>query len=92
MKTKIAELLAEKIEGFDVEKVEQLLEVPPKADMGDFAFPCFQLAKVFRKAPNMIAAELAEQIGEQDFLSKVEVKGAYLNFFVNKTIFVQQVM
>ena len=45
MKTKIAELLAEKIEGFDVEKVEQLLEVPPKADMGDFAFPCFQLAK-----------------------------------------------
>lgn len=92
MKTKIAELLASKIEGFDTQKVEQLLEVPPKADMGDFAFPCFQLAKVFRKAPNMIAADIAEQIGEQPFLAKVEVKGAYLNFFVDKTIFVRQVM
>lgn len=92
MKTKIAQLLASKIEGFDVEKVEQLLEIPPKADMGDFAFPCFQLAKVFRKAPNMIAADLAEQIGEQDFLSSVEVKGAYLNFFVDKAMFVKQVM
>lgn len=92
MKTKIAELLAGKIEGFDVERVEQLLEVPPKADMGDFAFPCFQLAKVFRKAPNMIAADLVQEIGEQSFLSKVEVKGAYVNFFVNKAQFVQQVM
>lgn len=92
MKTKIAELLASKIEGLDVEKVEQLLEIPPKADMGDFAFPCFQLAKVFRKAPNMIAADLAQQIGNQEFLSKVEVKGAYLNFFVDKTLFVKQVM
>ena len=42
MKKKIAELLASKIEQLDVEKVEQLLEVPPKADMGDYAFPCFQ--------------------------------------------------
>lgn len=92
MKKKIAELLASKIEQLDVEKVEQLLEVPPKADMGDYAFPCFQLAKTFRKAPNLIAADLAEMIGEQDFLSKVEVKGAYLNFFVDKTLFVQQVV
>jgi arginyl-tRNA synthetase len=92
MKIKIAELLADKIEGFDCAKVEELLEIPPKADMGDFAFPCFQLAKVFRKAPNMIAEELAQQIGEQDFLSKVEVKGAYLNFFVDKTLFVKQVV
>ena len=51
MKTKIAELLAEKIEGFDVEKVEQLLEVPPKADMGDFAAFNEVYAKYFVSKP-----------------------------------------
>lgn len=70
MKKKIAELLASKIEQLDVEKVEQLLEVPPKADMGDYAFPCFQLAKTFRKAPNLIAADLAEMIGNRIFFRK----------------------
>ncbi len=92
MKTKIAELLASKIEGIDAERVSQLLEIPPKPEMGDFAFPCFQLAKVFRKNPAMIAGELKESIGEQDFLSSIEVKGAYLNFFVNKAQFAQQIM
>ncbi len=92
MKTKIAELLASKIDGFDVDRVSQLLEIPPKPEMGDFAFPCFQLAKVFRKNPAMIAGELKESIGEQDFLSDIEVKGAYLNFFVNKAQFAQQIM
>ncbi len=92
MKTQIAKLIASKIEGFSVEQAENLLEIPPKADMGDFAFPCFQLAKVLRKAPNMIAEDIAKEIGQQEFLEKVETKGAYLNFFVNKSLFVKNIL
>lgn len=73
----------------DKAMVSDILEIPPKADMGDFAFPCFQLAKTLRKAPPMIAADIAEKIGDVDILDKLEVKGAYLNFFIKKEIFVK---
>ena len=43
----------------DFESVNRLIEKPPQEDMGDFAFPCFTLAKTMRKAPNMIASDLA---------------------------------
>lgn len=61
MRNKVIDLLDQTIEELDKEKIDGILEIPPKDDMGDFAFPCFQLAKVFRKAPNMIATELAEK-------------------------------
>lgn len=73
----------------DKAMVSGILEIPPKADMGDFAFPCFQLAKTLRKAPPMIAADIAEKIGDVDILDKLEVKGAYLNFFIKKELFVK---
>lgn len=73
----------------DKAMVSDILEIPPKADMGDFAFPCFQLAKTLRKAPPMIAADIAEKIGDVDILDKLEVKGAYLNFFIKKVLFVK---
>ena len=62
MRNKVIDLLDQTIEELDKEKIDGILEIPPKDDMGDFAFPCFQLAKVFRKAPNMIATEIAEKI------------------------------
>lgn len=92
MKNKIIELLASKIESMNAEEIASLLEIPPKADMGDFAFPCFKLAKVYRKAPQMIAAELKENIGCPEFLTKIEVMGGYLNFFVDKTMFAKQIV
>ena len=73
----------------DKAMVSDILEIPPKADMGDFAFPCFQLAKTLRKAPPMIAADIAEKIGDVDISDKLEVKGAYLNFFIKKELFVK---
>ena len=73
----------------DKAMVSDILEIPPKADMGDFAFPCFQLAKTLKKAPPMIAADIAEKIGDVDILDKLEVKGAYLNFFIKKDLFVK---
>ncbi len=60
------------------------LEVPPNPSMGDYAFPCFSLAKVFKKSPNEIAEELAKKIQLSNVINKIEVKGPYLNFFVNK--------
>lgn len=79
-------LIAEKINehtNLGVETIERLVEVPPKSDMGDFAFPCFQLAKTMRKAPNIIAVELKGKINLEG-LEKVEAQGGYLNFFINK--------
>ena len=92
MKNKIIELLSAQIDSMNAEEINGLLEIPPKAEMGDFAFPCFNLAKVFRKAPPMIAADLKEKIGCPEFLSRVEVLGGYLNFFVDKSMFAKQIV
>ena len=88
MKTQIIDIIANAV-NLDTETVANLIEIQPKADMGDYAFPCFQLAKTLRKAPPMIAADIAEAIGECDIVDKLEVKGAYLNFFLKKEIFVK---
>ena len=63
------------------EDIAAALEIPKKTDMGDFAFPCFRLAKAFRKAPNMIAEELTAQINEKgyDIFDKAVNVGAYIN-------------
>ena len=92
MKNKIIELLSAQIDSMNAEEINGLLEIPPKAEMGDFAFPCFKLAKVFRKAPPMIAVDLKEKIGCPEFLSRVEVLGGYLNFFVDKSMFAKQIV
>ena len=84
-KIAIANCLKEKIEDLTLEEIVALIEVPPNKEMGDFAFPCFKLAKVFRKAPNMIAADLAENIEAKGAISKVIPLGGYVNFFVNKS-------
>ncbi|WP_419742122.1 arginine--tRNA ligase [Paraclostridium dentum] len=84
-KIEVAKSLKEKIEDLYLEEIVGLIETPPNSEMGDYAFPCFRLAKVFRKAPNMIAADLAESIEAKDAISKVEPAGGYVNFFVNKS-------
>lgn len=89
MKQKIIDLLAKNVEGLTAEEISALIEIPPKPELGDFAFPCFRLAKTMRKAPQMIAADIKEAIGEVDFLQEIAVQGAYLNFFIKKDIFVK---
>ena len=68
MKNKIIDLLAAQIEGMSKEDISATIEIPPKPEMGDFAFPCFRLAKTMHKAPNMIAADIKEAIGDVDYL------------------------
>ena len=94
MKNKIIDILSKNIEQLDKEEIAAALEIPKKTDMGDFAFPCFKLAKVFRKAPNMIAEELTAQINEKgyDIFDKVVNVGAYINFFLAKEAFAKEIM
>ena len=66
-------------------QLEILIEKPKNPDHGDLAFPCFTLAKLKRKSPNVIANELSEQIKSPAF-DKVEVAGGYINIFLNKKL------
>ena len=92
MKNKIADLLGQQIPELSNEEILPLLEIPPKSDMGDFAFPCFRLAKIYHKAPPMIAQDLVNAIGQQPFLSEVKAVGGFLNFYVNKEQFAHQII
>lgn len=87
----IADALA-KASALDINEIEPNIEVPSKAEMGDYAFPCFKLAKVLRKAPPLIAQELLEKIEKPEFVNDIQVAGGYLNFFVDKTVFVSNVI
>ena len=91
-KIEVAKSLKEKIEDLTLEEIVGLIEIPPNSEMGDYAFPCFRLAKVFRKAPNMIAADLAESIEAKGEISKVMPLGGYVNFFVNKSQLAENVI
>ncbi len=75
------------------EDIKGYIEVPKDTKNGDFAFPCFSLAKTLKKAPQIIANELKEKIVyDSNVIEKVEVIGAYLNFFVNKNILIKEVL
>lgn len=71
--------------------IEQLIEVPSHAEHGDLAFPVFQLAKVFRKAPQAIAQEVAEQVDASKF-DKVVAMGPYVNFFLKRGAVVNETL
>ena len=92
MKNKIVEILSSQISDLTKDELAQLIEIPPKPEMGDFAFPCFRLAKIYHKAPPVIAADLKEAIGDQPFLSDIKVMGGFLNFYVNKEQYAGQII
>ena len=91
-KKKIAESIAQVLE-FDVNEIELSIENPKGTDNGDYAFPCFRLAKTMRKAPPVIAEEIKSklQVNEQ-YISKIEVVGGYINFFINKEKLTSEVL
>ncbi len=93
MKNKIAKLIAKEIK-LNVSEIENLIEVPPNDKLGDFAFPCFGLAKVLKKSPVKIAGDLSEKIRKKlpKEISNVDFKGAYVNFFVDKKILAENVL
>ena len=87
-KEKIAKIISEKNEGLELSQVMDMLEVPADPKMGDYAFPCFKLAKVLRKAPPLIAKDIAEKIAGDELFEKVEQVNAYVNIFLSREAFV----
>ncbi|MFS9343469.1 arginine--tRNA ligase [Streptococcus parasanguinis] len=80
----IASELAKVIDSLDQDAILNLLEQPKSSDLGDIAFPAFSLAKVERRAPQAIAADIAEKIDQSAF-EKVVATGPYVNFFLDKS-------
>ena len=80
-------IIAEKISvitNISLDEITEYIEIPPNKEMGDYAFPCFRLAKTLRKSPQVIAEELKEKINSDEYIDKVEIAGGYLNFYINK--------
>ncbi|MTS07655.1 arginine--tRNA ligase [Streptococcus parasanguinis] len=87
----IASELAKVIDSLDQDAILNLLEQPKSSDLGDIAFPAFSLAKVERRAPQAIAADIAEKIDQSAF-EKVVATGPYVNFFLDKSKISDQVI
>ena len=83
-KKEIAEIIAKNLEGLTEDEIKSMIEIPQDQFMGDYAFPCFRLAKTMRKAPNLIAAELAEKLQGEQLFSEVSPVNAYVNMFVSR--------
>ena len=60
MKKLVAELISKQIPDLSIDDIFKSIEVPPKPELGDFAFPCFRLAKIMHKAPNLIAEDICK--------------------------------
>ncbi len=74
-------------------QIVELVEVPPDAKMGDYAFPCFQLAKASRQNPKQLADDLAQKIKcDRQFVARMAATGPYLNFFLNRAAFMGEVL
>lgn len=80
----IAELIAPHTGGMSREEIEGMLETPADSSKGDYAFPCFKLAKTMRKAPPLIAASIAEAVSGDSLFEKVENVNAYVNMFISR--------
>ena len=83
-KKEIAEIIAKNLEGLTEDEIKSMIEIPQDQSMGDYAFPCFRLAKMMRKAPNLIAAELAEKLQGEQLFSEISPVNAYVNMFVSR--------
>ena len=87
----ISKKLEEKDIGLSSEEIYKLIEIPPQEKMGDYSFPCFQLAKTLRKNPALIATEMASALELEDF-AKIKNVGPYINFFLDRKKFENEVI
>ena len=74
-------------------EIEGYIEIPKDQNNGDYAFPCFRLAKTLKKAPQAIAEEIKEKIEiDNNIIEKIEVLGGYINFYINKKLLAKEVL
>ena len=82
-----------KVTNLNEEELESYIEKPKDQKNGDYAFPCFKLAKELRKAPAIIANDIQEKIEiDKEKIEKIEVVGGYLNFYINKNAITKEVL
>ena len=92
LKEEIAKTIA-KATDIKQEELKSYIEMPKDTKNGDYAFPCFRLAKELKKAPPVIASEIKEKIEiNPEIIEKVEIAGGYLNFYINKQIITKEVL
>lgn len=84
--------LISKAANVDLEQLQGFIEIPANKEMGDYAFPCFRLAKTLKKSPIQIANDIVLKIEKKDFIDKIEVVNAYINFYINKEFYIQNVL
>ena len=88
----IAKEIAE-IVNINEKELESYIEIPKDTNNGDYAFPCFRLAKELKKAPQMIAEDIKNQIKiDEKIIDKVEVAGGYLNFYIHQEQMIKEVL
>ena len=80
------------MEGLTAEEIKDMVEIPTDSKMGDYAFPCFKLAKVLRKAPPMIAQDVAGKLQGNELFEKVESVNAYVNMFISRKVFMRELV
>lgn len=85
MKEKIAKLISKETK-INIEEIKKLIEIPPSDSFGDYSFPCYQLAKIKKQSPLLISQELSDKLRKNisKEISSIEVKSAYVNFFIDK--------
>ena len=88
----IGEIISNEIGEIENLDVASLIEIPTDEKMGDYAFPCCRLAKEFRKAPDAIAAEIAEKLQKNPMFESVENVNAYVNIKIKRTDFIKDVI
>ncbi len=76
----------------NVEEIKEYIEIPKDSRMGDYAFPCFKLAKTMKLAPQKIAEQIAEKIEKDENICNFEIVGGYLNFYISKVILIKEVL
>lgn len=91
-KEQIAQALSEVVTDIEKNELYNAIEIPSDLSKGDFAFPCFKLAKVLRKAPPIIAKEISEKLNKPECIEKVEVVNAYINFYADKSVFAKEIL
>ena len=85
-----------RITNIDESEIKSYIEVPQDVNMGDYAFPCFKIAKDLKKAPQQIANEIKDKFeineSEKSYFDRIEAVSGYLNVFINKSFYIDDVL